>query len=440
MKSKGLRIKTLERTLAEKTGLRPGDRILKIDGHPVEDELDVRFHASAEGADLEVLGADGGVQRHRMVSGEGLSGLGFAPMRSRRCGNHCLFCFVDQMPTGLRRSLYVKDEDYRFSFLYGNYVTFASVKDEELDRIRRLRLQPMYVSVHATDPKVRNFLMGRKASRDVMETLRLLAESELTMHTQVVLCPGINDGEVLEKTVHDLASLYPAVASIAIVPVGLTRYRKQRGLWPFREVGKEDSITLINKINRLQKLFKVKYKNMLVFLGDEFYLQADHPFPPASDYGDFPQWENGVGMVPLLCRQWEKRKRKGSTLKTERSPDFLVVTGESACPFVAPYLEWLSETSGVSLRIAAIRNRFFGRSVNVTGLVTGEDLFEQIRPLIRPDTVVLVPDVMLARESDRFLDDLGLREMEEVLSRPVVKFHPDPRSFELMLRNYLKGL
>ena len=166
-------------------------------------------------------------------------------MRSRRCRNRCLFCFVDQMPDGLRESLYVKDEDYRFSFLYGNYVTLASVKDEELDRICRLKLQPLYVSVHATEQRVRNFLLGRKTSRHIMDTLRVLAEGGITLHTQVVLCPGINDGSVLEKTLRDLASLYPAVASIAIVPVGLTRHRKRKGLWPIRGVRKNEA----NRIN-----------------------------------------------------------------------------------------------------------------------------------------------------------------------------------------------
>ncbi len=440
MNQKGLRIETLDPVLADETGIRPGDRILGVDGHRVEDELDFRFYASAEAATVEILGAERGERRRLTLSGEGLSGLGFLPMRSRRCRNRCLFCFVDQMPAGLRPSLYVKDEDYRFSFLYGNYVTLASVKDEELDRICGLRLQPMYVSVHATEPKVRNFLMGRKASRDIMGTLRVLAEGDITMHTQIVLCPGLNDGKVLERTVQDLSTLYPAVASIAIVPVGLTRFRKQRGLWPIRGVRKTDSIKLINQIDKLQKLFKVKYDDPLVFLADEVYRQANHPFPSVTDYGDFPQWENGVGMVPLFHQQWERRRRRRSPGKTGRSPDFLVVTGESAYPFVLPYVEWLADTSGAAIRIVPVRNRFFGRSVNVAGLITGQDVVRQIRPLLRPESVLLVPDVMLAREHDRFLDDVGLEEMEQAVSVPVKKFQPDPVGFEQMLREYLKRL
>ena len=313
MKHKGLRVKALDAGVAEETGIRPGDRIRRVNGHPIEDELDYRFHAAGEeGVAVEVQGCDRGDSRTLRLSGEDLLGVDFVPMQSRRCRNRCLFCFVDQMPDGLRKSLYVKDEDYRFSFLYGNYVTLASVKDEELDRICRLKLQPLYVSVHATEQRVRNLLLGRKTSRDIMDTLGTLAEGGISLHTQIVLCPGINDGSVLEKTLRDLESLYPAVASIAIVPVGLTRHRKRKGLWPIRSFRRNESKKLIIKIEELQEFFKVKHDDYLVFPADEFYRQADHPFPPADAYGDFPQWENGVGMVPFFYQQWERRKRRGA--------------------------------------------------------------------------------------------------------------------------------
>jgi len=427
--------------VAEETGIRPGDRILRVNGHPIEDELDYRFHAAGEdGATVEVQGVEGRGCRNLRLSPEDVLSVDFVPMRSRRCRNRCLFCFVDQMPDGLRKSLYVKDEDYRFSFLYGNYVTLASAKDEELDRICRLKLQPLYVSVHATEQRVRDFLLGRKTSRHVMDTLRVLAEGGITLHTQVVLCPGINDGSVLEKTVRDLASLYPAVASIAIVPVGLTRYRNRKGLWPIRGIRKNEATKLIIKTEELQTFFKVKYDDYLVFLADEFYRKADHPFPPADAYGDFPQWENGVGMVPLFTHQWERRKQRGSPRKTGRTPDFLIITGESAYPFVLPYVEWMRNASGAALRLVAVRNRLFGRSVNVTGLITGQDVIRKARPLLRGGSVLLVPGVMLDREEDRFLDGVSLREIEEALSVRVENFPPDPRGFERILRKCTKGL
>jgi putative radical SAM enzyme (TIGR03279 family) len=440
MNRRGLRVKTLEKRTAEGSGIRPGDRILRVNGHRVEDELDFRFYTAGEGAIVEVRGAEDANSRRLRISAECVSGLGFAPMRSRRCRNRCLFCFVDQMPDGLRRSLYVKDEDYRFSFLYGNYVTLASVKDEELDRICRLRLQPMYVSVHATEPRLRNLLLGRRKSRDVMETLRVLADADITTHTQVVVCPGINDGRALENTVLDLASLYPAVASIAIVPVGLTRYRKEKGLWPIRGIRKDEAAEIVKNIEGLQILFKRKYDNPLVLPADEFYRLANLPFPPAADYGDFPQWENGVGMVPSFLEQQEQIRKEGVPWKTGKSPDFLAVTGESAYPFVAPYVEWLRRATRAALRLVPVRNRLFGKSVNVAGLITGKDIVKQIRPLLRAESVVLVPDVMLSREEERFLDDMSLTEMEEALSVPVEKFKADPRGLEQTLRKYLKGL
>ncbi len=440
MDCKGLRVRALDAKAAAETGIRPGDRILRVNGHPVEDELDYRFYAAGEGASLLVQGrGQEGVRRVRL-SREGVLGIAFAPMRSRRCRNRCLFCFVDQLPDGLRRSLYVKDEDYRFSFLYGNYVTLSSVKDEELDRICRLRLDPMYVSVHATEPSVRNFLLGRKKSRDVMEVLQVLAAGGITIHTQVVLCPGINDGRILEKTVLDLAGLFPAVASIAVVPVGLTRYREGKGLWPIRGVGKDDAKKIINRIHILQKTFKQKYKENMVFPSDELYRLAEHSFPPAEAYGDFAQWENGVGMVSLFLREWRKRRRQQTSRKMVGAPDCLIVTGEAAYPFVLPYVEWLRNVSGATLRLVPVRNRLFGRSVNVTGLVAGRDVIDRIRPLRGSQEILFVPDVMLSRDGARFLDDVSLPEIREGLGMRARKFSAHPTGFERVLRKYAKGL
>ena len=440
MNRKGIRVEGLDETLATGTGVRPGDRILRVNGYPVEDELDCRFYAAGDGAQVEVERARGGAREVLQLTAQGIGSLGFAPMRSRRCRNRCLFCFVDQLPDGLRPSLYVKDEDYRFSFLYGNYVTLASLKDEELERISRLRLQPLYVSVHATEPAVRNRVLGRKTSRDIMETLGLLADAGITVHTQVVLCPGINDGAVLEKSVRDLAGLYPSVKSVAIVPVGLTRYRKQKGLCPVRSLRTKDSIEIINKIEMLQEIFKVKYKDRFVFLADEFYRQSNRPFPPAHEYQDFPQWENGVGMVAMFCRQWQRRRKKKSAWTLKGSNDYWIPTGEAAYPFLLPYVRWLGTALSASLKLFPIRNHFFGKRVTVAGLITGRDIVKQLRPHLTQGSVLVVPGVMLSREGNRFLDDFSLEEMAETLSVPVEKFNPDPDGFEKALRNHAKEL
>ena len=344
-------------------------------------------------------------------------------MQSRRCRNRCLFCFVDQMPDGLRESLYVKDEDYRFSFLYGNYVTLSSVKDEELDADLSTQASAVVCFRACYGAERSQLPPGTKDEPAHHGHASRAGRRGITLHTQVVLCPGINDGRVLEKTLRDLASLYPAVASIAIVPVGLTRQRKPKGLWPIRGVRKVESINLISKINKLQNVFKVKYNDSLVFLADEFYRQADLPFPPADAYGDFPQWENGVGMVPLFYHQWERRRRRGVPLDKGRTVEFLIVTGESAYPLVLPYVEWMANASGAALRLVAVRNRLFGRSVNVTGLIAGKDVIRQARCLLRDRSVLLVPDVMLCREEERFLDGVSMREIEEALNVRVQIFH-----------------
>ena len=206
------------------------------------------------------------------------------------------------------------------------------------------------------------------------------------------------------------------------------------------EVILDEAKELISKIEELHELFKVKYDDPLVFLADEFYRQAEKPFPPADAYGDFPQWENGVGMVPLFNRQWERRKRRGAPWKKRRTAEFLVITGESAYPLVLPYVEWVGNASGVALHLAAVRNRLFGRSVNVTGLIAGQDVIRQVKPLLRGRSVLLVPDVMLCQGDNRFLDGVSVQEMEQALSVRVEKFSPDPRGFERVLRKCTKGL
>ena len=440
MNRRGIRVESVDEAVAKGTGIRPGDRILRVNGNVVEDELDYRFHASEGRPEVEVQVARGADSWLLGLTGRDVSSLGFAPMRSRRCRNRCIFCFVDQLPDGLRPSLYVKDEDYRFSFLYGNYVTLASLKGEDLDRICRLKLQPLYVSVHATEHKVRNFLLGRRASREIVETLRILADAGIALHTQVVLCPGINDGAVLDRTLQDLARLYPAVRSIAIVPVGLTRYRREKGLWPLRGVRRKESEEIIFKIGKLQALFKQKYNDRLVFLADEFYVKAGHPFPPAREYQDFPQWENGVGMVPMFYGQWEKRRRKRTTWAPKRSPHCLIVTGESAYSYLQPYVQWLEAALGGCLTLVAVKNRFLGRSVNVAGLIAGRDIITQIRPRLRRGSTLLVPDVMLNLEEKRFIDELSLAEIAEALSVRVEEFPPGPAGFEEVLRKHTRIL
>jgi len=437
MKRNALRIADVEAALARKTGLKPGDRVVRVNGRPVQDELDFRFFTAGDRASLEVSYSSGDACRRIPVTGEESRQLSFAPMQTRRCRNRCLFCFVDQMPPGLRKTLYVKDEDIRFSFLYGNYVTLSSVTDGDLERIRRMRMSPLYVSVHATDPKVRNTLLGRKNSRDILETIDTLTRWGITLHTQVVLCPGINDGRVLEKTLRDLVRFHPGLASVAVVPVGLTRFRRTNHLAPLRAVGKMDSIRIIKKIEALKTEWAGVHPDPFLMLADEFYEKSGMDFPSIREYGDLPQLENGVGMIPFFLRQCEEsRKKKRREVPVSETPGpFLVVTGELAAPHVRPYIRWMARKTGVTLNLVTVKNRFFGKRVNVAGLLTGHDVIRQVEEGGHRESVLLVPDVMLNPENGRFLDDVTLRDLERTLGGTVLSFPPDPEGFEKVLGN-----
>jgi putative radical SAM enzyme (TIGR03279 family) len=434
MNKTGLSIASVNESVARRTGLRAGDRVLRVNGRTVQDELEYRFHTAGDRASLEVCrSCEERCFRVSLTERES-RGLLFSPMRIRRCRNRCVFCFVDQLPDGLRKTLYIKDEDCRFSFLFGNYVTFASATDEELERIRRMRMSPLYVSVHATDPDIRNFLLGRKKSRDILEIVESMTRWGITLHAQVVLCPGINDGRVLERTIADLARFRPGLASLAVVPVGLTRFRKQKRLMPMKGVTRNDALKIISKIDKINKKNEEDSHGFL-YLADEFYWKARLPFPLIREYGDLPQLENGVGMIPLFVQQWEqsrKRERRRVPGAAEAGP-FTVITGDLAYPHLLPYVHWVEKVMGLRLNLVPVRNRLLGRQVTVAGLITGQDILKQLADKVPGQGMVLVPEVMLDHDGVRFLDDVCLNDLERVLRVPVASFPADPESFEKIL-------
>ena len=417
---------------AKEAGIRKGDRIVSINGHAIHDELDYRFFRSDDLVELEIHRPATGEHWTKEFKGYQDLGLEFAPWRPLRCHNHCIFCFIDQLPRGLRSSLYVKDEDYRLSFLNGNFLTLSTTPDTLVQRICSMRLSPLYVSVHATDPKVRNKMLGRKDSRDILDMLGTLIESGITLHAQVVLCPGVNDGEILDQTVRDLIQLYPGVASMAIVPVGLTKYRRSYGLYHLNPVTREYSLRVLSKINRIQNACKMKYDTPFVFLSDEFYIRANRRFPAYSDYGDFPQLENGVGMIPKFLHSL-KQKRVAVHKRPLRGRSVIVVTGKLAYPYIAHYIKTRIELSGVNVRLFAVSNRFLGPRITVAGLLAARDIEESLRPLIRPGNVLLIPDVMLKQDEDIFLDDVSMEELGERLHVDINKFPSCPDEFEKIL-------
>lgn len=410
-------------SIAEELDVQAGDRLLAVNGQSLRDLIDFSYYAASDDELLlEIEKPDGElweleIQRE---TGETL-GLVFSAPQPARCANNCVFCFVHQLPKGLRKPLYVKDEDYRLSFLNGNYVTLANLKPSALSRIIEQRLSPLYISVHAVNPSLREQLLGKAGIPPIMEQLQKLADARIAMHTQVVLCPGLNDGLELERTVTELSALYPAVQSLAIVPLGLTAHRqKLPQLTPVDDDYAREFITAWEpRAGQLRK----KLGQPFLFLADEFYLKAGLPFPQIREYGDFPQIENGVGMVPLFNREARQTLRRARPIGVFKAT---VVTGVSAAGFVGDYLESLGQKTGLQLEPLAVENHLFGRSVTVSGLVAGNDILAALAGHEIGD-VLLVPDVMLKEGEGVFLDDLSLEELQRRIGCRVMPFDSTPR-------------
>lgn len=420
--SRGLLIQSVvPGSIASELDIEPGDRLVAVNGCPLRDVIDYNFHADGEELLLEIVKPSGETWDVEVEKDDDEPlGLVFAPPEPARCGNRCVFCFVHQLPKGLRRPLYVKDEDYRLSFLYGNYVTLSNIGAEDIERIIEQRLSPLYISVHATDPRLRERLLGRKGIIPILDIMARLAEARITMHTQVVLCPGMNDGDALRRTVADMAALYPRVASLAIVPVGLTRHRDR--LPRLEPVGADYARDFIGEwLPEARKLADVLGEPFL-FLADEFFIKSGVPFPPLDWYGDFPQIENGVGMIPLFMDEAERVLRRARRMKPRT---LTVVTGYSPYRYLADFLAKLSSRTGVTFCPVAIPNRLFGESVTVTGLVAGRDILSALAGKDLGDGV-LVPDVMLKEGEGVFLDDLTVTELEQGLQVPVVVVPSSP--------------
>jgi putative radical SAM enzyme (TIGR03279 family) len=412
------------RTPAAAGGLRPGDRILAVNGHAMRDAIDFRFHGGDERLDLRVE-RDGASRALRLARRPGAD-LGLeleAPHAGEitTCANKCVFCFIHQLPKGMRRSLYVKDDDFRLSFLHGNYITLTDLDEAELERIVEQRLSPLYVSVHATDPALRHELLGRpRVDTEILPRLERLAKAGIRMHAQIVLCPGLNDGPHLERTVRELAPLHPHVATTAVVPVGLTRHRER--LPSLRTLTDDEARALVASVAAWQDELRARLGSRFVFLGDEVYLQAGAPLPEADAYEGFPVAEDGIGLV----RRFEDGV--AGALRRRRAPrrprHVTLVTGE----LYAPRLErLLALLPGARARVAAVPNRFFGGSVSVAGLLTGADIARHLATLGALGEAVIVPAVAVRDGDGVFLDDMTRSDLAAALGVPVRVVEPDPR-------------
>jgi len=399
--------------------LESGDRIIKVNGRPVRDYLDFRFQTAGEtDLVLEVRKNSGEDWELQIERGEGEDfGLSFEQIVPRQCANECIFCFCNGNPADARPSLFIKDEDVRLSFLYGNYTTLTSITEDEMRRIIEQRLSPQYVSVHATDLDVRAYLLGIEKQRaDIAPKLKRLLDAGIEIHAQVVLCPGINDGQILRKTITDLAAEHPRITSVAIVPLGLTRYNTDPRL---TAVTPDFCRQIIVEVAAIQSDLRKRLGTTFAFLGDEIYLRAGRAVPSRSHYGDYPQIEDGIGMVRSFNNEFTAlvKTLARRPLAQPAKLSGTLLTGTLFAPVLKPLIENLNVRFATQLTVAGVENNYFGGDVSVAGLLTGNDL-ASAREGIRGDFVI-IPKTTLKSDEEIMLDGMKLEELTVKLGLPV---------------------
>lgn len=405
-------------SLAERRGIRPGDILLRINQHGIEDVLDYRFYMLEPHLSV-VFSRDGKkyiLSLHKKEDEDiGLEFETYLMDKQHSCRNHCVFCFIDQLPAGLRESLYFKDDDSRMSFLFGNYITLTNLTEREIERIIAMHISPINISVHTTNPELRCRMMGNRFAGNFMPIIQRFADAGIHMECQLVICPGLNDGEELDRSMRDLAALVPAVESVAAVPVGLTRYRD--GLSPLRMVTKEEAARIIRQMETFGGEMLQKHGMRVFYPADEFYLRAGLPIPDKEFYGDFSQLENGVGMMALLKSQFHDAL--AACGKSPKGSRLILATGTAAAPLIGSLVnEAKIQYKSLQAEVVPVINRFFGETITVAGLITGGDLIEQLRG--KAGDILLIPDVMLRREGDLFLDDVSVGDVERELDLRVI--------------------
>ncbi len=409
-------------SLADEAGLRPGDRVISVNGQPIRDPVDYRFQTTDDFVELEVVHAgEPGIVEFEKPIDESL-GIEFddeAFDGTRICNNKCFFCFLKGLPKGLRRPLYIKDDDYRLSFLHGNFVTLTNLSDDDWTRLEEQRLSPLHVSVHATDLDLRRRLLGNRNAPDILEQLRRLAEMRIDAHTQVVLCPGVNDGAALDQTVGDLLGLQ-SVKSIGVVPVGSSLEGEARindaGM---RAHSPAEADRVVRQLRRWQRLARADGGESIVFPSDEFYLTAGAQIPSSGRYDGFPQWENGIGMTRTLLDDWTRTRRK---IREGRlnvpATSALIACGTLIAPTLTRICEEVASLTSCQLEVVAVDNSLFGSRVNVSGLIPGRDFISALLEHDLPERLFL-PRASLDYFGNKFLDDVLPVQLESELNRPV---------------------
>ncbi len=405
---------------AARAGIQPGEILRKLGGHTIRDVMDYKFYGYEERLEVLVEDARGAVRTLHVRKGPGEDlGLTFDTYlmdKPRSCANHCIFCFIDQLPPGLRETLYFKDDDARLSFLLGNYVSLTNLSEADLQRITDMRISPIRISVHATDPELRAKMLGNPRGAKGYEVMERFRDAGIRMQCQIVLCPGYNDGAQLDRTLKDLLALCPQVTSVSVVPVGLTRYRE--GLAELTPVTKEKAREVITQVEAAARQALERWGSRIFYCGDEFYLRAKLPFHDAEYYEEFEQLENGIGMVPLLRMEFLSALRVAEFPK--RPVRCSLATGMAAQGFMEELVQALREAwPGFSGRVYGIRNAFFGESVDVAGLVVGQDIIAQLKGKDLGQAL-LIPESMLRHGGDLFLDDTTPAQVERELGVPLI--------------------
>lgn len=407
---------------AQRAGIIPGDQLISINGHEIGDILDYRFFETERELKL-LLERAGKEYRLELVKPRyaelGLEFGSYLMDRERSCRNKCVFCFIDQLPKGMRETLYFKDDDDRLSFLFGNYITLTNIDDREIDRILSMHISPINVSVHTMDPELRCRMMNNRFAGESLRHLYRLAEGGIKLNCQIVLCPGLNDGEALEFTLRELCGLGESLQSVACVPVGLTRYRE--GLYPLTPFDRESANEALSVIEKWGERCKESRGVRTVYASDELYILAGRELPPLEFYEDFPQIENGVGMLRDLEDGFLWAIEDGETLELDAPRHVTIPTGECGYAFLNKMLDELrARCHNLRIDLVPIKNDFFGGTVNVTGLLTGRDICAQLAGRELGD-VVLIANNMLKAGEDIFLDDLTLSELSKRLGVPAVR-------------------
>ena len=406
-------------SIAEELGIRPGDKLLAIDGHEIEDIFDYQFYVEDEEIVLLIEKPDG-EQWELEIEKEADEDLGIEFGQGlmdeyRSCYNKCIFCFIDQMPKGMRDTLYFKDDDSRLSFLQGNYVTLTNMSSHDIERIIRYRLEPINISFQTTNPELRCRMLHNRFAGEALKKVDMLYQGGIEMNGQIVLCKGVNDGDELERSIRDLTSYLPLLKSVSVVPVGLTKFRS--GLYPLDPFTKEDAREVLDVIHRWQEKIYQEYGIHFIHAGDEWYLLAEEDVPEEERYDGYLQLENGVGMLRLLFNEFAEGY--DALTGDDRRDELSIVTGKLAYPYLCKMAEKVRKKfPGVRVHVYCIRNDFFGERITVSGLITGQDLVAQLKEK-ELGSRLLIPCNMLKTDEDVFLDDLTVEQVSDALQVPL---------------------